>query len=176
VHKWQAIDEKLIKKYDAKKSKYQRARLKQKGIANFYFLRWHDQAVIFHTSGEISDAILYDDRFYYIYDRALEIRVSENISVKIAIDNSVTVRLTKESYKGIKAVLWDVCRTRNRKAILDEFNKLNGLPAWKGIVKQKKMLADYVQREVKRFHIDIGKKELILNTRRKIYKVFSRQR
>ena len=60
--RWRKIDEKLQKKYSTDRSKYVRARRKQKGLANFVFLRWRDHAVILHTMGTI-DVPNYDDKF-----------------------------------------------------------------------------------------------------------------
>ncbi len=171
--KWTEIDKKLICKYETDKSKFQRTRQKQRGIANFYLLRWQDQVVIFHTEGEVSDALLYDDRFYNVADKELEVKISEDIELRITREKSVTVRLTKESYRGFKALLWDACRSKNRRIILAEFDKLNGLPAWKGIVYQKKMLAVYTVKQAKKYHIAIKRNELRVNTKRKIYKSFS---
>ena len=167
-------DRKLTHKYETAKSKFQRSRLKQKGIANFYFLRWYDQAVIFQTAGEVSDAILCDDQFYDVTEKALEVKVSDDIRFRITRGKSVTVRLTKDSYRGFKAVLWDVCRSKDRSAIIREFDKLNGIPSWKGIIEQKRMLAAYVVKQARQQHVQLKREELRISTKRKIYKPFSK--
>jgi len=173
-YKWEETDRKLIHKYETAKSKFQRSRLKQKGIANFYFLRWYDQAVIFHTAGEVSGAIIYDDHFYNVTEKALEVKVSDDIRFIITREKSVTVRLTKDSYRGFKAVLWDVCRSKDRSAIIREFDKLNGIPSWKGIIEQKRMLAAYVVKQARQHHVQLKREELRFSTKRKIYKPFSK--
>ena len=174
-YKWEEIDRKLIQKYGIAMSKYRRCRSKKKGIANFYFLRWYDQAVIFHTPGEISGAILCDDRYYNVTEKALEVKVSEDVRFKITREKSVTVRLTKDSYRGAKAVLWDVCSTKNKGAIVSEFDKLNGIPAWKGIIEQKRMLAAYVVKQARQHHVHLKREELRILTKRTIYKPFSKE-
>jgi hypothetical protein len=174
-YKWEKIDRKLIKKYGITESKDRRSRLKKKGIANFYFLRWYDQAVIFHTAGEISDAIIYDDHFYNVTEKALEVKVSDDIRFRITREKSVTVRLTKDSYRGLKAVLWDVCTTKDRRAIIREFDKFNGIPSWKGIIEQKRMLAAYVVKQARQHQVHLKRTDLRISTKRKIYKPFSKE-
>jgi len=173
-YKWKEIDRKLMEKYGITESKYRRARLKKKGIANFYFVRWYDQAVIFHTAGEMSGTITYDDQFYNVTEKALKVKVSDNIRVTIRREKTVTVRLTKDSYRGAKAVLWDVCRSKDRRAIIREFDKLNGIPSWKEINEQKRMLAAYVVKQARKHQVQLKRNELRISTRRKIYKPFSK--
>ena len=47
--KFESIDKKLIDKYAADKSKYQRSRQKIKKQANFYYLRLENLAILLHT-------------------------------------------------------------------------------------------------------------------------------
>ena len=174
-YKWEEIDRKLIQKYGTDKSKFQRSRSKKKGIANFYFLRWYDQAVIFRTAGEVSGAIINDDRFYDVTEKAMEVKVSDDIKFRIPREKSVTVRLTKDSYRGFKAVLWDVCASKDRRAIISEFDKINGIPSWKGIIAQKRMLAAYAVKQARQHHVPLKRNKLRISTKRKIYKPFSKE-
>lgn len=81
--KFLQIDQKLISKYAADKSKYQRARQKNKKIANFYYLRWENIAIIMHTLGSL-DGLEYDDKFTDISLKKGKINLG--ISNLIALD------------------------------------------------------------------------------------------
>ena len=171
--KWLKIDEKLINKYDVEKSKFQRARQKVKGHANFYYLRWDSCALLLHTSGNLN--INVDDKFYDVREKPLLIKISENIQLEIresGEEKKLSVWLNKDSYKGFKLVLADVCRLKKKYLIIREYDKINGLPAWKGIIVQKHSIAEYTVKQAKKNNLKILKKELRINTRRKLYKVF----
>src|SRR5690625_3173035 len=136
--KWLQIDKKLIHKYQTKKSKFQRSRIKSKGFANFYFLRWENIAVILHSGGNISNDIVYDDKFKKLSENPMFLKISERITLKIQkskIKNKkVDVFLKKESYQNIKEQIYEVVtKTKRKENIITEFKKLNGLPSYRGI-------------------------------------------
>ena len=172
---WAKIDQKLIEKYDADKSKFQRARQKQKyGMANFYFLRWESVSVIFHSKGKFSEKVTYNDTFYDIRKKPLKITISDNIEMVIYEENETTsVRLSRESYRGFKACLIDVCKLKEQKEIIKEFNKINGLPAWRGIIEQKQLLASFTVREARKHQVWLRKEALRIKTQRTPVKVFA---
>lgn len=172
--RWDEIDKKLIGKYQADKSKFQRARQKQKGTTNFFYLRWDNLALILHTKGVIADGIAYDDRFLDVRDKPLTISISENITLLVYVENGkVSVKLEKESYRGFKACIEDVCKLKDKRTIIREFDKINGLPAFSGIIDQKRRLATFTAKQAKKHQVDLSPKELRVNTRRKIFKVFA---
>lgn len=176
--KWEKTDLKLIRKYNCNKSKFQRARLKNKGIANFYFIRYGHFAFILHTGGELLKDILKDDIFYDCRNKKTRMTIPvKTITFTIMPPGDpnhkgVTVRLSKESYRDMKENLKSVCQSRNRHLIIKEYDKLNGIPAWSGIIKQKRMLANYTVSQAKKNLIKIQKNELRIYTRRKIFKVW----
>ncbi len=171
--KWLKIDKKLITKYEIGKSKFQRARQKAKGQANFYYLRWESCALLLHTSGNFNINI--DDKFLDVREKPLLIKISDNIKFEVketSEDKKLSVWLNKDSYKGFKLVIADVCRTKKKPLIIKEYDKINGLPAWKGIIIQKHSIAEYAVKQAKKNNFKLLKKELRINTRRKLYKVF----
>ncbi len=176
--KWEKIDLKLINKYQCNKSKFQRARSKNKGNTNFYFIRYENAALILHTNGELLKNIAKDDIFHDCRNKKTRITIPiKTITLTIMPPgdpnhNGVTVRLSKESYRGMKEHLKSVCQGQNRQIVIKEFNKLNGIPAWSGIIKQKKMLAEYTISQARKNFILIKKEDLRLNTSRKPYKVW----
>ncbi len=172
--KWPLIDQKLIYKYQSVVSKDQRYRIKRAGRANVIYLRWEHCALLLMTDGAHGDL---DDRFCYINATPLTIQVSPIIGLKIHYGaKGVTVHLAKDSYQGLKTILWDAARlvTRNPDLLKREFDKLNGLPCWGGIIEQKRQLLDYALTEAKRQGCPLKRDEFRLNTRRHIYQVWAR--
>ena len=176
--KWHQIDAKLIDKYKCNKSKFQRTRLKNKGNTNFYFIRYEHIALIMHTQGILPDDITMDDTFLDCRNKRARLNITIG-SIDLWVmppgdpnHQKVTVRIAKNSFRGIKDVLLNACRTQRKNIVVREYDKLNGLPAWSGIVRQKRMLADYVVREAGKHCIPLHKNDLRLNTFRKIHKVW----
>lgn len=175
------IDRKLIEKYDCDKSKYERARLKKKKIANFYYLRFHNVFLILHTEGDIRDNIVYDDKFKDIRDKKsqISIKISDLTTIDIFMGafkkggtRKVTVKLNKSTYRGIKDSLYIAARTKNINLMKREFDKLNGYPAWSGIIEQKVKLAKYLEKQARSHRVDLKKEDLRINCYRKPVTVF----
>lgn len=179
--KWEQIDQKLIGKYSADKSKWQRARQKGKKTANFYYLRWNNLSVLLHTLGSIESGSSYDDNFKDIRDKKgrLKIQISKLIGLEIFLGDckkggsrQVTVKLDKDTYTGFKAIFDDVAATKNVKYMVKEFDKLNGFPAWGGIIKQKRELARFIVNRARHHQADLKQEQLRINGYRKPVKVF----
>lgn len=171
-YRWPEIDRKLIGKYETKKSKFQRYRLKEKRVANFFYLRYESTAIIMHTHGS-TDHVMYDDKFSDVCELPVMLKVGDNISLVIYVNDEVcSVRFLKETYAGFKAVMADVAKTRNRWEIIKTFNLINGIPAYSGIVEQKKRLALWTVKQARKHQVALRKADLRVNTRRKIYKVW----
>lgn len=170
--KWLEIDRKLIGKYKTEKSKFQRCRLKEKRVSNIFYLRYESTAIIMHTHGSI-DHVLYDDKFSEICEKPMTLKVSDNISLVVYVNDGVcSVRFSKETYAGFKAVIADVAKTKNRWEIMRTFNFINGIPAFSGIIEQKKRLALWTVKQSRKHQVALKKTDLRVNTRRKIYKVW----
>jgi hypothetical protein len=171
--KWYDIDHKLITKYKADKNKFERARQKRKGIANFFYVRWENVAVILHTEGELEDGVIIDDQFHDICQRPLRIRVSDLVSFDIVkFGDRYTVKLSKDTYKGLKAELVEVVKTKNRYKIIHAYDRVNGFPAWAGIINQKRLLAEFVCRQADKHGVRLFVKDLRIVDRRKPVKVW----
>lgn len=175
--RWAKTDAKLIKKYRTNKSKWQRARQKQKGLANFIYLRWHNIAVIMHTMGRIDDNVTYDDPFYDVRKKPMRLPISELLEIEIykRKNGSFTCRLTSKTYRGIKQTLRDVARLKNVKRIYHEYNKLNGIPAWGGVIEQKRQLAKYLVRQARKHQINLSEENLRLVDKRWPTKVWAEE-
>lgn len=169
--KWPAIDTKLMKKYPPL-SKDQRYRRKMAGDANFYILRWQQCAVILMSSGKHGEL---GDSFNDIQEKPIAIRVSSIMELIIhqgATGKGVTVHFSRECYRGLKAILWEAAHTGRKKLVIDEFNKLNGIPAWSGISEQKNQLLAYALVQAKAHKIVTTRADFRFVTKRTIHKVF----
>jgi len=177
--KWLQIDKKLINKYQTKKSKFQRSRIKSKGFANFYFLRWENIAVILHSEGNLSNGIVYDDKFKNLSKNPMFLKISERITFKIQKSNiknkKIDVFLAKESYQNIKEQIYEIAmKTKRKENIVTEFKKLNGLPSYRGINQQQKNLREALIKFCKRHQIIIRKYELFIRTKQDIIAVLDK--
>lgn len=171
--KWSKTDTKLIQKYQADLSKDQRYRRKAKQLANFMFLRWDKWSVILHTAGEI-EGVHYDDKFHGIEGRPLELRLNLGYRIHKGAKGEVTVHLTSESYRGVKAALDHAISSRRQNLLVDEFNRLNGLPCWGGIVEQKSQLLEHILRKAGKCGIKVERSDFRFLTKRKVYDVFEK--
>ena len=55
--KWPDIDNKLLAKFAADKSRFQRARQKNKGQINYVYLRWEQLGIVLHTYGDVAPGV-----------------------------------------------------------------------------------------------------------------------
>lgn len=178
--KWEKTDAKLMQKYQVSRSKFQRCRRKEQGFANFYYLRWQHIGFILHSQGIIGNDICYDDTFIDIRRQALQLSISENTALCVyigrAVGNklSVSSRMSPAMFKGAKAVLSTIVKSKNIRQICYEFNKLNGIPAYAGIIEQKRALAAYVVKQAQRHQLPLKASQLRIYTHLHRYKVFTK--
>lgn len=190
------IDEKIINKYQTFLSKDKRYYNKKKGLANFVYLRFKNQAFVLMATNDFQNKntksnVLIDDHFYHFEDKQnpLLFNVSEHLSFrlrtvteaknikktikikegkktkkqiqKIKKDASkkttkITVFLTKEMYRNKKYYCMELLNKRLYKQSINEFNKLNGLPAWSGVIEQKLALKSELMKYIKANAKNIG--------------------
>lgn len=176
--KWLKTDEKLRRKYDCGIDKFKRARRKRQGLANYVFLRYGATGVILRSPGAFDQERECGDVFAALDTSPLLLPVGSLVFRvgRGSQDRGVTVTLSKESFRGLKAHLEDVARLKQRQRLLDEWSKIINLPAWRGIVDQLRLLRDYVIKEARRHGVRLSRKDLPVRFRRKIYPVFTEGR
>ncbi len=128
--KWQAIDTKLIEKYNASIGKDRRYRNQQKGQANYLFIRWENQSLLLRSAGEYQEP---DDKFVDISIKPLLLTIGTALKIKIVPTGSkgkVTAYLAKEVYRNIKSELLDHCAHKRVEVLKSRFSALNGIPAY----------------------------------------------
>ena len=172
VAKANKIDKKIIEKYKIDLSKDQRARRKKKKLANFYYLRWENQFIILYTDGQLDvtlDDTFYDVRLKQKEVNKLKIKVSEYMEFNVVMQNkkdnkgkrSVTVCMSNDSYKELRANIDDIISHRQIKRLEQLFKNLRGLPAWQGVIKQEYKLLEEVYKDAKKYGLNTKKKNLI---------------
>ncbi|MGG0277994.1 hypothetical protein [Bacillus rhizoplanae] len=148
LHKVDNIDTRLIERYEARKSKFQRARQKRKGDANFYYMRWQNVVVMLHTEGSINFEL--EDEFFDIRTKPFEISISEMVSFTLRFhekkggSGNYTFYLSKSTYKGIKDDIRVNAQTQQMPKLYGAFIRFNNFPAYAGIVFQKRELMKYL--------------------------------
>ena len=167
------IDEKLIRKYHADLEKTKRWRVKKEtGAAMFALLRLRGTAFLLHTEGSLPS--VYDDRFVDLRTEPLRVRVSASLVLEISVKNRKTeVSLSPPTNEWMKVCLADAVESRSKARIVAQFERLNGLPAYHGIVMQKVAIATWLLHEAHGRGIWIGRKDLRVITRRRITRVYA---
>jgi len=157
-YKWEQIDEKLIEKYQTDKSKHQRHRRKAKGEANFMYIRYQGMAFVFHTEGDIPEDVEYSDKFYDTRQNPIFLKVSDEVSFRIQLSENgkAHVALDKDTYLGFKAMLHNVSKRKNPELLKSSYNRINGIPSYSGVLKQKKQLAEYCVKQAEKNDIRIN--------------------
>lgn len=170
--KFDSIDKKLITKYQTNVSKYQRYRFKQKNQANFIYLRWEHIAVIVHTNGNIP-TIEGMDSFKNLKDGAMVIQLSKFLALSVVTYNGkTTVRFSRESYRTLKTHISTYAKHKQKAKIIETIQKLNGIPAYKGVFEQKRQLVEFAIQELDKNGVYAGVNEFRVTNKRKLYKVF----
>lgn len=170
--KFDSIDKKLIAKYQTNVSKYQRYRFKQKNKANFIYLRWEYIAVILHTNGNIP-TIEGMDSFKNLRDGAMAIQLSKFLALSVVTYNGkTTVRFSRESYRTLKTHIATYAKHKQKGKIIETIQKLNGVPAYKGVFEQKRQLVEFAIGELEKNGVYAGVNEFRVTNKRKLYTVF----
>lgn len=177
--KYVEIDRKIITKYQTEKTKYQRAYAKRKKLANFMYLRWENIAIILHTNGSFAEGIIADDKFNDVKHQPIFLKISDLVAFDIQFVNkkgqaerTVTVRMSREMYQGQKDHLFTIAQTKSKKIMIAEYDKLNGLPAWAGIIAQKRRLAQHLVKMAEKNFVQLEQRELRINDKRKIVSIW----
>jgi hypothetical protein len=137
-------------------------------------MRWDKYAWILQSPGVVRDDVLYDDTFNAFTVRPIEVRVGPEMLLVVGLfgrNGGVSVKISKDTYREIRAGLMETASTGDRNRCIREFNKLNGLPAWHDIVEQKVRLAEYLVKQARSHQMKLSKRDLRIYTRRKVYPV-----
>lgn len=178
LHKVSDIDKRLIERYGTRKSKFQRARRKKRGEANFYYMRWHNVVVMLHTQGAINFEL--EDEFFDIRTKPIEFSISESVSFVLRFhakkggSGNYTFYLAKSTYKGIKDDIKVNAQTQQIPKLYGTFIRFNNFPAYAGIVFQKRELLKYLISQADKHSLHYKKSNFVIkdkiNNKIKIWK------
>ena len=120
---------------------------------------------MFKSTGQVPPGVNQDDTFLSIAKHVINIQIGDSVIVQIVQNNGkTTAKLSEETYKGLKSKLFyaanDAQKKRNPKSLEDEYNKLNGLPGWRGILQQKSRLKRYCAKLAKERGVTLNASDL----------------
>ena len=147
------VDKKILDKYPMLLwGKDQKYRAKKAGKANFAYVRWGRCAVILHTKGLVPE-VQDPDRFYHVRENPYTFPVGSWIEVKISPSKTgkrYTAYLTKQSYRNLKALLRENIEHRRLEVFEKYYKRLEGLPAFSGILGQMRELYRFCRSEIRK--------------------------
>lgn len=159
------IDKKIIDKYPmCEWGKDQRYRAKKANKANYVYLRWRFNSIIMHTSGQ--EYVPEDpDRFYYMAQVPYNVSIGNWVEIKVSkakTGKKYTAYLSKNSYRNIKALLKENIEHKQWDTFEKHYYRLQGLPAFSGILGQMGELYRFCYAELKKSKSKITLKRLTL--------------
>lgn len=171
--KWSQIDDKLSTKYGTTISRYQRARRRKTGKAVHVIVRWQGQGVILRTPGALPE---YEDPDVFVrIETPIMIEVSELLQIQVTKSErgKVQVHLERECYRGWKDQCLAAVVERAYAQIYYSYNRMNGVPAYGGIIAQRRSLKRQIEEHTRKHGVPIDAKKLRVGTYRRIYKIRS---
>lgn len=153
-NKIKQIEKKIISKYPmCEWDKDKRYRAKKNGKANYAYIRWGLHFVMLRTEGQ--ECIPEDpERFKSFSDEPLVFDVGEWIKIKISkakTGKKYTAYLAKSSYRSIKALLQENIEHKQKDVFFKNYNKLQELPAFSGILEQMEKLRLFCRNKWKKY-------------------------
>lgn len=182
--KFEKIDRKLIEKYNCDASTSRIYNNKKGGRANFVYYRHKNIFIIMMATQEfknretkVKKGIVIDDDFIHFEDKKnpLIITFSRFSEFQFKrVEGSVTVFMSNEMYDNVRANLMQHNDSKRFDYVIRDFNKLNGLPSWQGINRQRfklqKQLLRYSQK--RKSELEEYSKSFKIWTKRTNLKVF----
>ena len=154
LHKKEKILKKIENNYQTFMSRSQRAYAKKKGFVNFQAVNYKSLIVILHTEGEIKPEIDLGKGFIpFTQKNRLELNISPYLQIVIFRDErgKITARIGKETLQDYKNELREAFKTKNGYRFHKTIKRFQGLPLYRGILKQKKDTLKWVHTQQKNF-------------------------
>lgn len=170
------IDQKIISRFNAAKSKDKRYHHKKSGLANYFYLRYDGKIIIMRSSGVEPCEELQRHEFFDIRKVPLEIRpvTGGELVLKIGrkANKGFTVYIERQCYKDIKYSIAQILDRKQKEFVKARFDRLNNLPAYAGIIKQKEALLRFILKQAKRHGLKLKRRDFRFVTTLHKYKVF----
>ena len=153
-HKYKNIDEKMINKYDCHFNRNRKYTRKQKGYANYSFLRYKNIAIVLKTEGKVHEKIKEDDVFKSSKMEPISITITDLTTLEVRNSkNGVSVYLSQDTYDNVLGRCLECLDDARFNQMYVLFNNLNGLPAWSGIVYQRFNMVKALRAAAKRRNV-----------------------
>lgn len=174
--RWEWIDKKLTEKYQVTTNKFKAYRNKRKGIPNTRVIRYGSTCLILRTSDDVR-GVGDPDPFTTILSTKLRVKISDSLEFEIYKEERggkwhTTVRLSRDTYDRIKTEIYENIRKGELRMAQESFNRLNELPAYRGIIVQKMNLRKATLAYGKKKRRRIKGSTLKIHTFRKVYRVY----
>lgn len=175
--KWQQIDTKIYRRYQANITRGQIDYRRKKGYKVYKFFRWENVMIIMSTAGNDFPEIEEDDNFLDLKTGQQKVKIGEHLTFIIYVDErkKITARVGKNTLDYWSQNIQYHAQLKHKKALQQEIYKINLIPPWRGVHLQKKEIRKFIISEIKRNGVHYSKKEIKnirFNTRRKQIKVF----
>lgn len=102
-------------------------------------------------------SVQYDDSFSDIRQRPLPLRISDQVFLEVRYikkagkGDQATVTMQQNFYNEKKYGLEEIlAKTKNKDKVFAAFDMLNGFPAWRGIVLQKREIQQFLTKEARK--------------------------
>lgn len=172
-HKFHLIDIKLAEKYEANMERNKAYRSRRMGKSSYRLLRWGQLAILLKTNGESSPNE--DDQFSDVRNSSLKLRVGEFtvLDVRYTDSGTLSVYIEKCCYRNIKTELMELCFLKDAGRIYYIYDRLNGFPNYKGIIKQKQWLKKFIINHAKKNQFFLDENKIVVKTIKRTKTVFS---
>lgn len=169
--RWQRTDDKLNKKYGLNAPRHFRYRNKKAKKASYAGVRWDMYALILRTPGDACQAE--DDRFHALDKVSYLLSVGDTLVLRIGPrgprGQKCGVYIEKQCVRNIRAELLEDISHRRVDLVISGFDRLNGIPAYSGVTKQKADLLTDILKAAKSRKLRLKRSDFRFITRRLIY-------
>ena len=170
------IDKQIETRFATDRAKDQRYRAKKRGECNYFYLRHELKLIIMRTDGNEWSSELRSHPFDDIRQKPLEIRIEGDGNLVLKLHrkavSGISVCLSKSCFRDKKYELLNLLEHRQISKMMYAFNKLNGVPAYSGVVEHKKLLMKELINAAKKHGIKLRREDFRLKTKLERYKVF----
>ena len=178
--KFEMIDKKIIQQYKCDLNKDKIYYRKKKGLCNVKFLRHKNIYLLLKTNGK--EDIDYENNYLSIKETNLTIKLSDHLTVEFFYDSQlkITLKIEKQCFRDIRETIRDYLDARRFNEAANKFSSLNGIPAYAGVIVQKKQLKQYLMKYVKQHSLldkeglKRFKTSLRIHTRRTMYTIYEK--
>lgn len=176
-NKWKEIDTKIYRSYHANLTRSQIYYRRDKNYKVYKYFRWENVIVLMSTDENDNPEIIEKDRFTDLKTAQKEIKIGEHLSFVIYYDErkKITARVGKGTVEYWKNNIKYHAKLKHKKSIQQEVFKINLIPPWSGVHKQKNEVRKFIIQQIDKNGVVFSKEEknaIRFNTRRKQIKVF----